>query len=531
MKKKTPEAPSVISVSVVGTLLFITTFCWYLLDGGLIEIGGDAIGRWKDLTNLLKHGSLPNWDHHALRWGLNLPVLLFLKISGSSHPALYHLVMPAFGGATAVAIYLTIRRGEYLLSKELGYFSLVLALMVIYPSERPFSQLLPIGAAAFYMMASLLSIKYGLSKSSRRPSLWLFAAGVFCLFAYGTKLTMIWFGLPLGLFVLICFLHDRQYLKIAAFFSPLIFGLIVETVMVSLGTGSSLGRALYVISPESSHPITTFTPTANPGGWGFETFSEYLFQSPLKYLEALGIYSSAIYGALLYIVYCLILGRARPPQGQFEKCLSWTIIGFFLLQSYVVVNFSPYIFPEKYIHARYQYPLLVLCVVFWFYNFSGFFERHTGRQPSFWQASFPIATTMVLGLSFLFFSNSILSRHNNLGVIVTVLHNKILTEWIDLGGNVGYRGEIIGSSGQVEVKNSVHRSSNNGIVPGYIKSIYRRDYCKLSETFLYQDDESVFGLCDKWKPNETVLVYYVTSFEYAQPEGLIYLGKYSEMSN
>ena len=253
MLTKHNNNPSALSIIVAGTFLFGASFFWYLLDGGLIETGGDAVGRWGSLTKSAIDGVPLTFSHHTLRWGLNLPVLLILKGVGTVHPVLYHLIMPAFGGATSVAIYLLIRHGPPQLAREFTSCALVLALMVIELSERPFSQLLPMGAATFYMCMTLVFMKLALNPASKHPVGWYCIAGLSVLFAYGAKLTMIWFGLPLSLVVFGQCLRDRDLLKAVAFFGPLVLGLLVEAIILNQGTGSLLGRALYLVSAESRH--------------------------------------------------------------------------------------------------------------------------------------------------------------------------------------------------------------------------------------------------------------------------------------
>ena len=534
--------PSALSIVVAGILLFVSSVVWYLLDGGLIETGGDAIGRWEDLTTLVIGGVGLNsdwalvFDHHALRWGINLPVLAILKIGGSNHPAIYHLIMPVFGGATAVAIYLIIRCGLPQLSRELVFCSLTLSLMIISLSERPFSQLLPMGAATCYMCMALVFMKLALNPASKHPVWWYFLAGLGVLFAYGTKLTMIWFGLPLSLFVFGQCLRDRDLLKAVVFFGPLVLGLLVEAVLLNQGTGSLLGRALYFVSEESEHGFNLqhlHIPSAGAltAGWGFNTLSNYLLLSPTKYYEALGKYSVVIYGTVLYIIYSLIFVGPRASNKRFEVCLSWTILGFFLLQTYMVVRISPYIFPEQYVYARYQYPLLVLCAIFCFLKFVGIWEKDSVNAEKLKPRLFPILAVLILVSSMLFLANNVFTKHNNLGILVTLLHNKVLAEWIEHGGNVGYRNQIESHSNLTELRQQLDNSPNAKIIPLYVGSVYQLPYCDVSETYVYFDVERVYGFCSPWRPNESILFYYATSLEQIRPERLNFLGKYSDLKD
>ena len=530
--------PSALSIIVAGILLFVFSGLWYLLDGGLIETGGDAVDRWGDLTKWVIDGVALDFDHHALRWGINLPVLGILKVGESTHPAIYHLIMPVFGGATTVAIYLIIRRGLPQLSRELVFCSLTLSLMIISLSERPFSQLLPMGAATFYMCMTLVFMKLALNPASKHPVTWYCLAGLGVLLAYGTKLTMIWFGLPLSLVVFGQCLRDRNLLKAVAFFGPLVLGLLVEAIILNQGTGSLLGRALHLVSEESRHGFNLqylHIPSAGAitAGWGFNTLSNYLLLSPTKYYEALGKYSVVIYGTVLYIIYSLIFVSPRIIDKRFEACLSWTILGFFLLQTYIVVRISPYIFPEQYVNARYQFPLLVLCAVFCFLKFVEIWEKNSVNAEKSKPRLFPLIAVLILVSSLLFLTNNVFTRHNNLGILVTLMHNKVLVGWIEHGGNVGYSysRRIEPHSSLTEFRQALDNSPNAEIIPSYVRSIHQLHYCDVSETYVYFDVERVYGFCSPWRPNDSILFYYATSLEQIRPEHLNFLGRYSNLKD
>jgi len=524
------------NVAGIAACLALITFAWFLVDGGLIETGGDAFGRWGDLTALAESGKPIGFSHHSTRWGINLPVLIYLKSVGSTHPLLYHLVMPSFGAGTAVCLYLIIRPPLGNLSGAIGAALLVLALMVIAPSERPFSQLLPMGAATFYMSLCLLCLKYAFGAKNKTRLLYFFIAGIVCLCAYGTKLTLLWFAIPASIFVLLSQGIKKDWSSLIAFFAPVILGLLLELILIYQGTGSLLGRALYVISAENSHGkglqyLGSLPASTDFNGWGFGTFSKYLFNSPVKYFEALGWYSVIIYGAVCHSVFGLVRSCDGLSKDSFERALQWIVVGFFLLQSYAVVHVAPYIFPEKYIHARYQYALLVLSAAYCFYQIVDWQSSRSDVGGTNGKRSFGIALpAIVLVMSLAFFANNILARHNNFGILVTLVHNKVLTEWIDSGGNVGYLGEIALSDQEIDVIKSVKRSSNHDIISKYVEWIYRRSYCELNDAFIYQDKENIYALCKPWMPGSSALIYYATSYDFVQPEGLEFIGKYSDLA-
>ncbi len=511
----------------LAATLFVITFFWYLAVGDFIDDDGDAIYRWGFLTQFLLTGEVPNLDHHTMRWALNLPILLYLKLVGSFHPVFYHFIMPTFAAATSVATYLIVRSGEYKKSKELGCCILVATAMFTNLSTVAFTQILPSGAAVFYISATLLFMKWGLSPVSKRSALWLFFGGVFSFLAYGSKLTSLWFLVPLGVFVLSSSWRDKDFYKIAAFAAPLVVGLAVETALVSKLSGFEFGRALYAVS--HAH-VDAYGAAAVSLGGGFYTFLEYL-QSPSKYRTILGpSWSLLIYGTQIFICFCVLVPRSRRLLDRFEICLMSTIIGFFLLQSYVVISVSPYIFPERML-ARYMFPLVFLCSVFWVYQLSKLFNIEGKEINHVWRSSFSIVKTAILVLSIFLLATNVFSKHYHFGMINTLAHNKVLTKWIDQGGNVGYVAQIksVLSINPKNIRKTTRKTLRN--IPSlnkYVRYVYRREHCRLRETFVYRHDRKIFALCARWKPEETILFYSPDDLKFIRPQDLVFLGKYTE---
>jgi hypothetical protein len=295
-----------------------------------------------------------------------------------------------------------------------------------------------------------------------------------------------------------------------------------------------LGRIGAVIFADGSHGNDVRSLPVGHGvevGWGFNTLYDYLLLSPLKYFEAMGKYSVIIYGAIALIFITKFRNRSFLEKDKFKDCLAWTIIGFFLLQTYVIIGIAPYVFPEKYIHARYQYPLFVLCAIFLFYLFfqaGGKSHDDEIRRPT--ALLLAIAIPVLVGSLFLN-TNNIFSKHNNFGIVVTFIHNKVLSEWINSGGNIGYQAEYDGENNGTGRLNSLDSSPYAEIIHNYVGSIYRLDYCRRNEVYVYASVDRIFGLCNLWRPGEMVLFYYATSYEWRRPEGVTFLGKYSELVN
>ena len=516
---------------LVSVILFLVTFTWFLIDGGMIETGGDAMGRWENIIAYVVNEESLGFGHHGLRWGINLPIVFLLKFAPFFHPVFYHLVMPLFGAGTAVLIYLTVQHRSQNISSDVGCAALVLALITIDFSERPFSQLLPSGAAIFYMCAAIFFLRLALTPSKKIYPVWYLLASLSILLAYGAKLTMVFFGIPISLFVVLrCFLH-REFTNLGAFIFPLVLGLFVETLFVALGSGHLYGRIFAVMGTAGSHgdAVRSILAGASVDGWGFNNFSDYLLLSPLKYYEAIGKYSFVIYISVLYIIATKIRCWSVVGKHRFKNCLAWTIIGFFVLQTYVIVGVAPYVFPEKYIHARYQYPLFVLCSIFLFFSIVEVVQKYSSngnRQSS--KLLFSISMFVLIG-SLFFNTNNIFSKHNNFGILVTLIHNEVLTDWISSGGNIGYHGRVDSAIGEMARLKSLDNSPNSKIIHNYVGSIYQLDYCRRDEAYVYASVDRIFGLCNRWKPGELVLFYYATSYEWRRPEGLQFLGKYSSL--
>ena len=518
---------------IVSVNLFFVTFIWFLIDGGMIETGGDAYGRWEDVIAYLANEKLFGLDHHGLRWGINFPIVFLLEASPFFHPVLYHLVMPLFGAAAAVLIYLTSRDRSQHFFSDIGCAVLVLALMTIDFSERPFSQLLPSGAAVFYMCAALYFLKGALTSFGTAQSVWYLFASLSILLAYGTKLTMVFFGIPVSVFVMIhCFIH-REFINLSAFIFPLVLGLFIETLLIALGSDHFYGRIFAVMASAQSHgdAVRSISSGVNVAGWGFDNLSDYLLLSPLKYYEAIGKYSLVIYASIIFIVISKFRCGLVTHQNKFKNCLEWTILGFFFLQVYMIIGVSPYVFPEKFIHSRYQYPLFVLCAIFLVYSIFQAIQKYNDYKFPRHPALLVLIPVLLLSISLIFNSNNIFSKNNNFGIFVTFIHNKVLSEWIGAGGNIGYRADFDQQVGGVIDVESLDRSPQAKIVRKYVRAVYQLDYCGLNETYIYASVDFIFGLCNLWRPGEMVLFYYATSYEWRRPEGVTFLGKYSELVN
>jgi hypothetical protein len=516
---------------LVSVSLFFVTFIWFLIDGGMIEVGGDAISRWEDVIAYVANEKSFGIGHHGLRWSINFPIVFLLEVSPFFHPVLYHLAMPSFGAGVAVLIYFTVRDRSQNFFSDIGCAALVLALMTIDFSERPFSQLLPSGAAVFYMCAALYFLKGALTSSGKTQPVWYLLASLSIFLAYGAKLTMVFFGIPVSVFVVLhCFIR-REFFNLSAFIFPLVLGLFIETLLIALGSGHLYGRIFAVMASAHSHgdAVRSISSGSNVAGWGFNNLSDYLLLSPLKYYETIGKYSLVIYASIILIVISKVRCGLLIHQNKFKNCLEWTILGFFFLQVYMIIGVSPYVFPEKFIHSRYQYPLFVLCAIFLVYSTFQAIQKYNDYKITRHPALTLLIPILALSASLIFNSNNIFSKHNNFGIFVTFIHNKVLSEWTGSGGNIGYRADFDQQVGSVIDVKSLDRSPHAKKVRKYVRAVYQLDYCGLNETYIYASVDFIFGLCDPWIPGELVLFYYVTNYEWMRPEGVDFVGIYSDL--
>jgi hypothetical protein len=511
-----------ISGGLLGIIVFLAVFFWFLVDGGLIETGGDAFGRFGEVSGAARGEGLSSLDHHLLRWGLNIPLFIFLFAIKADHPALYHVVPALFGAGTSLFVWLIYQKKEISINANINFALLTLSLMIIPGSERAFSQLLATGPSIFYMVAALFFLKKAFARYQEHYLVSFFLlAGICCLFAYGSRLAAIWFVIPIGVYLFLWSIKTKHFSAIISFALPIFIGVLGETVIVYLDTGFIGGRALYVI--QATGHAGYLGNSENHSMVAVDTLFQYLL-SPSKYERGLGNFAFPIYFAVIASFFRLLF---RQSLDSFDRCFSIAVVGLFLLQSYTVVGVFPFIYPEPVTYSRLQFPILFLSLVYLGYLISLSRSVCIFLEKKY---SFIISLSVLCG-SFIFLANPIASRHNNYGIIVTVLHDKVLREWIDHGGNVGYQGSLNQIGEQLDTASSLADSLNHEVISGYVKAIYRRDYCRVSETLVYRQNNIIFGLCSAWKPNETVLIYYATSLEFVRPAGLEFLGSYNDLVN
>lgn len=337
--------------------IFVAALVWRALTVGPISIGGDAIHKWGSIRNLVTDGIVPQWDHHTMRWGINLPVLAIQALFGT-HPALYY-VFPIFCGALlALMVYLV---GRELHSWTVGLIAAV-AVSVHTPLHYLASDFLPDLPRALYLMSCLYLL---LRWRKTRKSKFVFLAGAALFLAYGAKVTALYYGPPAVFFIAMEsngwsvreFHRIRAVRKnLAAFCLPLVAGLVVETLGVYLLTGHPTGRLL----TGTAHHFATLARYSERGGlaesgvgretfWGWvTTFTEY---------RDLCVREQAILLVGVLCSVCVLVARLR----RVRLLGLWFLAGM-SLQTWMVTSINPWLFPQQHL-LRFQSFLFVQSII------------------------------------------------------------------------------------------------------------------------------------------------------------------------
>lgn len=498
-------------------LLFVLTFLWFLIDGEIVETGGDAIDKWKDVKNYYSLGAIPEINHHSLRWGVNLPMLGLMYIFNTSSPVIYHIMMAIIGASSMVVMY-SILNSKKNKNHDISYasFFLVLAFAMTPANERAFSQFLPSGFLVLYMLLALLFVKKAYAASSNNDRKYFLMAGLMCFFAYGSKLTAIWFLIPISLYLFIDMLNRKKTSCFFFFSVPIVIGIGIETFLLYVSSDYMYGRALYVISENNAHGHSIGNTLDFPWEAGVHKISEYIL-SPIKYYIAYGKYSIIIYTAVFLALVFLIF---RNTINNFEKLLMVVISVFFFLQSYVVISVSPYIYPEYYTINRYQYPLMVLSFLFFFFMFVRFFES---RRFLVWRNKVAFLIFLCIAI---YYSNKIYEDESGYGIFKSYTNYDVLSKWSKQHGLVGYKVNLDSTS---VTKDQLKKFESFSVIPHYVDSLYGIDYCSHEQAYIYKDENHIYALCDVWKPSDKALIYHPKDYFFDKLESVKYLGTFKEL--
>ncbi|WP_320171748.1 glycosyltransferase family 39 protein [Maridesulfovibrio sp.] len=219
-----PDALYICAVVLFTVLVRIATLEY-------IEIGGDSLCVWENVVNLVNSGHYFEWTHHTMRWAINMPLYLVLRIFGTS--SLDYYILPMLFSALASVL-------AYFAGREMGgrrFGVLTSVLLTLYPKMTTMgSQLWP----GIYEMTYLLGCILCLLVWRRKGCWWLLAlGGVLAGFAWGSRLTSIYYG-PGVLALLLAGKRDVRPVLIFSAFFAMVLGL--EWYYFYADTGNGLGR-------------------------------------------------------------------------------------------------------------------------------------------------------------------------------------------------------------------------------------------------------------------------------------------------
>lgn len=333
---------------------------WRFVTLDFIEKSGDAVWKWSFLRYYVVTGewfpAVP--DHHQGRWAINLPVFLLMKLFGDD-PWVYYIFPLLTALGTGIFLFLI---ATELRSKAAGTAAFLIALL--FPlTVRESTQFLPMLPAACFALAAAWLLLRHIKTGKLTP---VFFSGLLIGISYGCKVTSLYWAAGFLLFMTLWPSDRKTFFRIWKFqFGPgcFLFGLgllavlAAETVFFYLFFGVTGGLPEIIFG---SHISNRVRPE-------YLNFFEYLF-SFIRPLDLGGKYFDLIPHVMLLVggvaIACLWLFRGGKPQ----RFLAVAFLTAYLLHSYVVYKFFPFLHPEK-THARYFLIVaavaMILCTAGW----------------------------------------------------------------------------------------------------------------------------------------------------------------------
>ncbi|WP_432738796.1 hypothetical protein [Maridesulfovibrio sp. FT414] len=275
-----------------------------------IEIGGDSLCVWENVVNLVNYGHYFEWNHHTMRWAINMPLSLVLELFGTS--SLNYYILPVLFSALSAML-------AYFAGKELGSRGFAVCtsvLVVLYPKMTTMgSQLWP----GLYEMTYLLGCVLCLLVWRRKGGWWLLAlGGILAACAWASRLTAIYYS-P-GILALLVF--DRRQVRPVLIFSVFFAVVIgIEWLYFWHDTGNALGRVGIIT--------------------GSHVAQDELLVSPVQYF--LNFTKLIKFRGLLPVVLAALgisVWLLRRGSGN-EKCLAILFLGGLFFNIYMVSSLSP----------------------------------------------------------------------------------------------------------------------------------------------------------------------------------------------
>ncbi|CCO23191.1 ArnT family glycosyltransferase [Maridesulfovibrio hydrothermalis] len=290
--------------------IFIFAIVVRLISLEYIEIGGDSLCVWENTVNLVNAGHYFEWNHHTMRWAINMPLYLILELFGTS--SLNYYILPiCYSALSAVLAYYV---GKQLKGRRFGLF--VAVLLVLYPKMTTMgSQLWP----GLYEMTYLLGCTLALLIWRKNGGWQLLAlAGVLAGCAWGSRLTSIYYG-P-GILALLV-LGKRKFKPVFIFSAFFFLVLGLEWYYFYSDSGNILGR----------FGIITQTHVAQDEL--LVSTGQYLlnFLKMVKFRGLLPVVLAAA-GVGIWLV---------RRGGDDEKCIAILFLGGLFFNVYMISSFSP----------------------------------------------------------------------------------------------------------------------------------------------------------------------------------------------
>lgn len=338
-----------VLVAVLVVLVVVFTRLLWLEP---IEVGGDAITVWEFARNLAHGGELPSkFNHHTARFGLVLPSLAVQWIGGSS-PTNYFLGPLLASVLLHLCVYLIGRK----LSGPVAGTIAVVGLLTFEPMTRASSQILPEAFGPAYVSLSVFAALQFTDASTRWGArVWLLVSAVSLVFAYGSKMSYLYFAPMVALIVwwgrpvtttcdprasargenesfghywgrrLQTFARNRGLLTPALLVLAMALMALIEWIFYASVTEGQAGGRLSVVT--GSH-------SAKGAASGYQVreigdFFALYTRAPDEWTFALGI------GALA------LLGVSAFARDRRAKIFAGGTFIYFLLQTFVLRSFSP----------------------------------------------------------------------------------------------------------------------------------------------------------------------------------------------
>ncbi|WP_319549686.1 hypothetical protein [Desulfogranum marinum] len=369
---KTSTFQNIVIILALFSLSMLVRLCF----SSNIEAGGDAIFKWAMVRDYVENGSLPpDWairSHHALRWAINIPVLIIQKIYGTE-PQNYY-IWPFFSSTMGVLFFYLIVKNIH--SKLWGTLAAI-AFLFSSPMLRQGSQFLPMGPAATYLLGSIYFLQIWINK--KRLSL-LILSVIFLFFSYGSKVTSIYYFPAFAILILI-FSNKSDDNKITIrYFKPLIyFSLLLaiffgtEAILTQKLTNEPGGRLACIAMGNHGDPKRRQ-----------KRHAEKILAKDLKVATTtLGEYAGNIFvyyklhsnekeTILLYIALLQAIAVLAIKKKELYTISIPFLFGFFG-HAYSIIGVYPFLRPEK-MNFRYHTVIYTLAIII-FITFLGYLDK------------------------------------------------------------------------------------------------------------------------------------------------------------